>query len=326
MSGSHALVEAASLVEAREPFVLVTVVWRRGPSSGRQGYKAIVTSRGIASGWIGGACAEPTVIERARRCLETGVPELVMLGEGDTGESSQHGVASVPMACESDGALEVYMEPVLPPVRLVVVGRSPAVDALAAMGLALGWDAHVVDDGGVSEDHTVADIVSTKLDLGALVVDSASAVVVATQGHYDDIALAAALGTPAGYVGLVASPKRASSVLENLRRDGLDEGQIDRVHAPAGLDLGSVEHTEIAASIIADLVARRVRGELDLVIADTAAVQVATDPICGMTVHVADAKYHSLHDGVDYWFCASGCKRAFDADPVAALAPQDPSG
>ena len=313
------MVEAAGLIEARDPFVLVTVVWRRGPSSGRAGYKAIILPDGTIRGWIGGACAEPTVIERARACLESGEPELLFLGDGpgvDGRESSE--LTVVAMACESDGALEVYMEPIVPPVRVVAIGRSPAIDALASMAVALGWDAIVIDDGGRVEEHDRPELVRPKLDLAEVVVDRATAVVVGTQGHYDDLALAEALKTDAGYIGLVASAKRAASVLAQLRSDGVGEDVLSRVHAPAGLDLGPLENRQIAASIIADLVAREARRELR---GSTSAPRrdAAIDPICGMTVFPDEARYHSVHEGRDYWFCASGCKRAFDANPAAAL-------
>ncbi|HEU5083777.1 MAG TPA: XdhC family protein [Acidimicrobiales bacterium] len=318
---ARVLEEAAALVAARQPFVLVTVVGRRAPSSGRTGGRAIVLPDGTVRGWIGGACAEPTVLAEARASLGSGETVLLRLGEGGPAPDMGEHVHHVAMACESDGALDILLEPVVPAVRLVVVGRSPAVDALAAMGAALGWDPVVVDEGGDPASHANPSIVRTKLDLDTVVTDPACAVVVATQGHYDDLALAAALATPAGYIGLVASARRAATVREHLRDDGHDDAALARIEAPAGIDLGSTEHVEVAASVIADLVRRRAAGELALDGgAAPAAPTMAIDPICGMTVDPAEAKYHSLHDGTDFWFCASGCKRAFDADPEAALA------
>ena len=311
------LAEALELREQRVPYVLATVVWRRGPSSGRQGSKAVVLADGTVRGWLGGACAEPSVLRHARECLETGQPALLFLGQPDEldGRSSD-GVRRVAMACESEGALEVYLEPHRPEPQLVAVGRSPAVDALAEVAIALGWRATIIDDGGQPEEHRRPDIVRTKLDLEGLGIDGATAVVVATQGHYDDLALEAALAEAPGYVGLVASPKRAAAVIEHLVERGVAPADASRVQAPAGLDLGAVANAEIAVAVMADLVARRARGEL-AGSASAAAPQraEATDPVCGMTVLVDDAKYHTVHDGADYWFCAPGCLRAFSADP-----------
>ena len=316
------LAEAVELTEHRVPYVLATVVWRRGPSSGRQGSKAVVLADGTVRGWLGGACAEPSVVRHARQCLETGEPALLFLGQPDELDGrSQEGVRSIAMACESEGALEVYLEPHRPEPQVIVVGRSPAVDALAEMALALGWGAAIIDDGGNPDEHTRPGLVRTKLDLSGLGVDGATAVVVATQGHYDDLALEAALASGAGYMGLIASEKRASTVLDHLRSRGVVAAELDRVQAPAGLDLGAVANAEIAVAVMADLVARRARGELMATGPSPVPARAeAIDPVCGMTVLVGDAKYHTMHEGADYWFCAPGCQRAFGSDPQTFLA------
>ena len=313
------LAEAVELTTQRVPYVLATVVWRRGPSSGRQGSKAVVLADGTVRGWLGGACAEPSVVRHARECLQTGQPALLFLGQPDELDGrSQEGVRSIAMACESEGALEVYLEPHRPEPQVIVVGRSPAVDALAEMAVSLGWGATVIDDGGNPAEHTRPELVRTKLDLSGLGIDGATAVVVATQGHYDDLALKAALACDAGYVGLIASERRAATVLDHLRSRGATSAELDRVHAPAGLDLGAVANAEIAVAVMADLVARRARGELVTGRSNETPARVeAIDPVCGMTVVVDDAKYHTVHEGSDYWFCAPGCLRAFESHPAA---------
>ena len=317
------LAEAVELTTHRVPYVLATVVWRRGPSSGRQGSKAVILADGTVRGWLGGACAEPSVVRHARDCLESGQPALLFLGQPDELDGrSQEGVRQVAMACESEGALEVYLEPHRPEPQVIVVGRSPAVDALAELAVAIGWQATVIDDGGNLDEHTRPELVRTKLDLSEFIIDRATAVVVATQGHYDDLALEAALASDAGYVGLIASQKRAATVLDHLGSRGVSAAELDRVQAPAGLDLGAVANAEIAVAVMADLVARRARGELVATGPGSAPPRAeAIDPVCGMTVLVDDAKYHTVHEGADYWFCAPGCKRAFESDPQSFLAP-----
>lgn len=264
--------------------------------------------------------------------------------------------------CASKGALEVYLEPHLPKPLVIAVGRSPAVDALATMAQAVGWEARVVDDGGDPASHSAPELVST--DIAAVLnpsaagsaapdsaaphyvaPDGATAVVVATQGHYDEEALRAALASDAGYVGLVASRERAASVLKWLAEAGVSDLDLARVHAPAGADLGQVSHAEIAVCVLADLVERRARGELMVRVAPDAAASgdavsrvtappaatpdaagfrqtasaapaagFATDPVCGMTVTVATARYRFVHDGIDYFFCCVACHDTFSAD------------
>jgi xanthine dehydrogenase accessory factor len=329
------LAEAVRLMQDRRPFALATVVWRRAPSSGHVGSKGIVLDDGRVHGFIGGACAEPAVIRESLDALADGRPRLVFLGPADElaaeepsdlspQESRIGGIRdaktrAVPMACDGEGALEVYIEPFLPAPQLVAVGRSPAVHALTVQARTLGWDVAVIDDGGRVLEHPYPELVRTSLDLSELGIGPSTAIVIATQGHYDDLALRAALATDAGYIGVVAAEKRASSIVQLLREDGASDEQVARVHAPAGLDLGAVDNAEIAVAVLADLVARRAAGQLRRVVPATVRRE-AIDPVCGMIVFVDDAKYHTVHDAVDYWFCTSGCQRAFERDPASFVA------
>jgi xanthine dehydrogenase accessory factor len=306
---------AADYVRERRPFVLATVVWRRAPSSGRTGSKAIVLLDGTVQGWLGGACAEPTVVREALAALGDGQPRLLFLGPADEfGNQARAGTRVFPMACDNEGALEVYVEPFVPAPQVVVVGRSPAVHALTIQARALGWDVMVVDDGGHPDEHPVPELVRTTLDFTGLGIGPSSAIVIATQGHYDDQALRAALATDAGYVGVVAAEKRASTLLQRLAEDGAEDAALARVHAPAGLDLGSIDHVEIAVAVLADLVARRAAGQLQPVVGE-ARRREAVDPVCGMTVFVDDAKHHAVFASTDYWFCSEACRRAFEREP-----------
>ncbi len=307
---------AAELSKRGEPFVLATVVWRRAPSSGKEGATALISPDGRVRGWLGGACAEPTVIREALRALADGTPRLLFLGAPEELEArGRQGVVTIPIACQSEGALEVYVEPVVPQPHLVVIGRSPAVAALAAMAGALGWRAIVVDDGGDPADYPAAGQVVTSLDLQEAGVTERSWIVVATQGHYDEDALERALATPAGYVGLIASRNRAKAVTGYLRDRGVSEEALARVHAPAGLDLGRVSHEEIAVAIMAELVRDRAAGGQEGVPSPSLRHE-AVDPVCGMAVDVAAARHRSTHDGRTYYFCSAGCRERFEADPA----------
>jgi len=315
---------SSELAANGEPFVLATVVWRRSPSSGKEGSTALIRRDGSVRGWLGGACAEPTVVREALRALDEGESRLLFLGSPE--ELPQHqrdGVIGVPIACQSEGALEVYVEPFLPKPHLVVVGRSPAVDTLARLGRAMDWETVVVDDGGSLQDHPDAERVVTSLNLSLAGVRADSFVVIATQGHYDEDALERALESPAGYVAMVASRRRAGAVRGYLRDRGVTEESLTRVRTPAGLDLGATTHEEIAVAILAEMVAQRAAArasERTAAPAATETVHEAIDPVCGMVVDVATARQRSVHDGRTYYFCSAGCRAAFEADPAASLA------
>jgi xanthine dehydrogenase accessory factor len=314
---------AASLHKQHRPFVVATVVWSRSPSSGKAGGTAIIEQDGTVHGWIGGACAEPAVVREARRVMNDGESRLMYLGPADELDgSARDGVMTIPIACASEGALEVFMEPVLPQPHIVVVGRSPGVKTLVRLLLALDWRATAVDDGGDPGEWPAGVAVHTSLDSWeAAGVDDVTGVVVATQGHYDEPALEAALRSPAPYLGLVASATRAPAVLGYLRDRGFSEADVARIDTPAGIDLGHVEHREIAVAILAELVRRRaaglVRGAAEIEASAPAEPATAIDPVCGMTVDVAGARFVSEHETGNVYFCCPACKKIFEDEPAA---------
>lgn len=320
MDGWDVLERARELSERGEAFVLATVVWRRGPSSGKEGCRAVISASGQVFGFIGGACAEPVVVREARHILAEGVPRLVFLGTPDELEAVavREGISYVPMSCQSEGALEIYIEPVVPKPHLVVVGRSPMVETLVEMGQAIGWRTVLVDpDGGSTENHPSAQRVVSKLDFNEAGVDDRSLVVVATQGHHDEEAVEQALLAGPAYIGLVGSRPRAKSVLEFLESRGMSKETLARVKVPAGLDLGRVSHREIAVGVLAELVKLRAAGEIAKGVSpEVAKVAEAVDPVCGMTVDVESARHKVDYDGTTYYFCAPGCARAFKKDPA----------
>jgi xanthine dehydrogenase accessory factor len=260
--------------------------------------------------------------------MDEGVPRVVFIGRAEelAGED-RDGTILVPISCQSEGALKIFIEPVPRGPDLVIIGRSPMVHTLAAMANALGWRTTVVDDNGHPEDWSEPDRMLPALDLQAAGVGTRTAVVVATQGHYDEEALEQAVATDAGWLGVVASQRRAASLLDHLRSRGVAEDTLKRVNAPAGLNLGHVSHEEIAVAILAELVQFRAAGGLQAG-ADAATAPVRTeavDPVCGMTVQVAGARHRLERGGQTFYFCCAGCLRTFEASQEET-GHGDPSG
>ena len=307
MDGWEILKQAGELERRGQAFALATVVWRQGPSSSQLGSRAIITASGELRGWIGGACAEPAVIREARQAITEGTPRLLLLGSTERmGAEVPEGVSVVPIACQSEGALEVYVEPVLPAPHLVIVGRSPMAHTLADLARALGWRATLID----GPDFSAAD------------AGERSLVVVATQGHGDEEAVAEAVAARPAYLGMVGSRKRGAAVLGYLADRGVPAGQLARVRVPVGLDLGKTTHQEIAVAILAELVQLRAAGALGggkATGSAAARTASAVDPVCGMTVTAAASGRPLEHEGVTYWFCGAGCRSAFEKDPGAYL-------
>jgi xanthine dehydrogenase accessory factor len=309
--------QAADLSRRGEEFALATVVWRQAPSSGQIGSRAIITAAGQLYGWIGGACAEPVVLREAARVIESREPRLLFLGTTDAPMSGlPEGMLYVPMSCQSEGALQIYVEPVVPALDLVVVGGSPMTTTLADLARTLGWKARVIEAAELSS----ADLTERSI------------VVIATQGHGDEEAVATSVNAAPLFVGLVASRKRGETVLAYLAERGVPQHLLDRVSTPVGLDLGRTSHQEIAVAVLAELVQRRAAGELTVrsttsgaatPVAASSVVERAVetiDPVCGMTVDVSPKNHPVDHDGTTYYFCCVRCSDSFAADPQRYLA------
>jgi xanthine dehydrogenase accessory factor len=305
VNGWDVIEQAAELARRGEEFALATVVWRQGPSSGQTGSRAIVTAAGEVHGWIGGACAEPSVIREAQRSIVEREPRLLLLGTPEQFGAVPDGMTVIPIACQSDGALQVYIEPVLSSPSLVVVGGSPMASTLCELAKAIGWHADLVD----------------RADLPGAGIDARSVVVVATQGHGDEEAMEQVVAAGPAYVGLVASRRRGEAVLGYLADRGVAPELLDRVRVPAGLDLGHTSHREIAVAVLAELVQLRAAGALHVEGTPGAAAPgqppTALDPVCGMTVPADGTSRPFEHGGVTYYFCSAGCRSTFERDPAA---------
>jgi xanthine dehydrogenase accessory factor len=309
IDGWRMIEKASELARQGVEFALATVVWRQAPSSGHQGARAIITADGEIHGWIGGACAEPVVIREAQRVIEGRQPRLIMLGAPDQFGELPEGMMFVQMSCQSEGALELFIEPVLSSPQLLVVGRSPMATTLVDLATALGWRAGLID----SADFTTAG------------VDARSVVVIATQGHGDEEAVEQAVAGRPAFVGLVASRKRGEAVLGYLADRGVSKELLDQVQVPVGLDLGHTSHPEIAVAVLAELVQLRANGALNPQPAEepashTVAVAMPTgtaiDLVCGMTVPADRTSRPFQYEGETYYFCCPGCRVAFEKDPA----------
>jgi xanthine dehydrogenase accessory factor len=325
------LEKANEFKSAGRPFAIATVVWVERPTSAKPGAKAIIAEDGELSGWVGGSCAEPTVRREAHKALEDGQSRLVRICPPEKrGVLPQEGVSEVTMTCVSGGTLEIFIEPYLVQPQLVVIGHQAIAQALASLGMDMGYPVTVLGLDVTAERFPRADRLIPSLDYSQLQLRSNACVVVASHGNYDEEALAAALQMDAAYVALVASKSRAQAVLDYLRESGVPEERLQKVKYPAGLDIGATTPEEIALSILAEIVQsrrRRLEGpgaEVGVIHEHLPEATVysemeATDPVCGMIVEIATAQFKTEYNGQTYYFCARGCQRSFEAEPEKYL-------
>lgn len=318
----------AALRRAGRPFAVATVVSRRAPVSAHLGDRAIVHADGRMEGYVGGACSREIIRAQALEALRTRSARLVSI-QSDAREEAGDGREriAVPMTCASEGAVDVYVEPIVRLRQLVVAGATPVADALVRLGRAMRYDVVRVVEGDERRDveaeaAALGAAVATLDTLDAVLREALAhggecAAVVASQGHYDEPALGAMLGSGAPYVGLVASRKRGATVrawLAEQRTPGLD-----RLRSPAGLDLGGRAAEEVALSILAEIVQTAVVTDPVSAPASSPPVEKAIDPVCHMEVAIAGAKHTADVGGMTYYFCCGGCRTRFVAEPERYL-------
>jgi xanthine dehydrogenase accessory factor len=284
----------------RVPFVHARVVLAERPTSAKPGDEAIVLADGTIVGFVGGQCAIATVRNQGLEVLASGRSALIRIAP--TPEAAQPGKTVVHNPCQSGGTLEIFMEPVLPAPVIQILGSSPIAMALAALGSTMGYETYSFESpvgdspAGAAPDLAIVD-----------------AVVAASHGDGEEAILEAAVRANVPYVGLVASRKRGTAVLETL---DLDADQKARIHTPAGLDISARTPEEVAVSILAEIIATRT-GPKEVLAASL--IATATDPVCHMDVAMVPTSLHADIDGETWWFCCAGCQERFTADPQRFL-------
>jgi xanthine dehydrogenase accessory factor len=315
------LKQLSGLVAKGETFAVATVVRCQPPTSGKPGDKAIIYADGKLWGWIGGGCAQPVVIREALKALADGKPRLVRISP--TAESAEEGIVDYTMTCHSGGALDIYIEPMLPGPHVVILGRSPVARTLAKLGRAVGYAVSIVAPEPDAQDFADAglDLIHAKdFSLGQIKITPQTYLVIATQGEDDETALERAVGSGAAYIAFVASKVKAAKVVDYLRERGVGSERLNQVRAPAGLNIGAASPEEIAVSILAEIVQVR-RGKVEPNHKESALSSpvIATetkDPVCGMMVNTEEAVYKSEYQTRWFYFCCPGCKQRFDKEPV----------
>ena len=258
----------AQMKAAERAFVLATVVRTVSVTAAKAGAKAIIAPDGtIVAGWIGGGCARGAVLKAAREALADGVPRMVsvqpedLLAElGVKAGESREGVRFAANFCPSQGTMDIFVEPVLPHPSLVIFGASPVALSLAAQARTLGYHVTLAAPAADRPAAVEADALVDGFALGEL-HQAKRFVVVSTQGKGDEAALRAALAIDAAYHAFVGSRRKMAALRDKLIAQGMGASALDRVKAPAGLDLGAISPEEIAMSILAEITLERRRGQ-----------------------------------------------------------------
>ncbi len=249
----------SDLRKSNKEFCVATIVRTEAATSAKAGAKAVITREGEIKGFVGGACVQTALKRTASVVLKEGVPRLIRVKPKIEVNNNMDldGVELHGSSCPSGGTVDFFVEPMLLAPHLVVCGASPVTLALAELGACMGYR---VTAASLAEDHPVSKRPEQNHDgfnLTSLKIGPNDFVVVATQGKRDREALTSALLSNADYVAFVGSQKKTTVLKSQLLEQGISEKQLQRLSAPAGLDIHAIEPVEIAVSIIGEIVLHR---------------------------------------------------------------------
>jgi len=234
-----------------EPLALATVIQVQAPTSARPGDKALVSAAGIADGWVGGGCVQPSVVKAARTVLQSGRNCLLRVAPNGTW-SEVDGVADFSSHCLGEGSLLVFVESLNAQPRLCVLGNSAVAHSLALQAVHMDFKVTLCG-GDVSALDCPAQL-QCESDFNAVDADY---IVVATQGQQDRKAIDAALACERASIQMVVSEKKLQGLKARLKNDAYTDEQLMRIQGPAGLRIGAKLPAEIALSVLAELVQLR---------------------------------------------------------------------
>jgi len=250
----------------REPYAQAVVTKTEGSTLAKVGFKILISHDGrIVGGSLGGGCPEGPIIEVARRAMKDGAPRLIRVHLVDV-EGEIQGTLGEPKEDEiyvetnCGGTLEVFVEPIMPAERLVIVaqgGKDDVEEALVHLARALGFEVVVVDPVPQLQEKPDYLIEAADIDPGTLPLGSHDSVVVLTKGERDIPILEALSRTSARFVGLLASRHRLRKDLDELQSRGVGQAFLESLHAPIGLDIGAKTPAELALAILADVIATK---------------------------------------------------------------------
>lgn len=224
--------------------------------------------------------------------------------------------------------MEIYIEPYLPAPQLIVCGASPAAEALVKIGAAVGFNVVLIDPSATKERFSAADMIFPQIEPAKLGAVRERYAVVATNGNWDEEAIKALLPVSPVYLGLIASKKRFQQIRKDLRDGGVAPEKLDLIKCPAGIDMPARTFSEVALSIIAEIITLRRSQEKKAAgsrgSAELSTYPLVVDPVCHMKVDPQATAVSFLYGGVTYYFCNPHCKNSFEKDPRKYLPTEAP--
>lgn len=250
MSVPKDILDLVNAVKAKgEAVAVATVIRTDAATAVKAGARAVITSDGtLSGGWMCGEAACDAVLRATRQALADGQPRLIRV-RPERGSAVRPGL----------GAMDIFVEPMLPRPVLAIFGASPVAVALSDLARRMGFFVAVcapaADHGAFPEADRLVEGFTPPTEFGGDLY-----LVIATQGAGDHAALLATVRLRAKYFAVVGPRRKVDSLKRDLAGDGVAAQDLEKIRAPAGLDIGAITPEEIALSIVAEMVEIRRRG------------------------------------------------------------------
>lgn len=238
--------------------VLCTVIKSEGSTPRHVGSKMLVYSDGKFTGTVGGGELESRVIKAALESLKSGDAQILSYAMSDPSRGD-------PGVC--GGTVEVFVEPILPPAMIVVIGAGHVGKAVVHLAKWLGFRVAVSDDREefCNPKSVPGADAYYPVEMGKLTeqlkINRRTFIVITSRGsNIDAKGLPSLLNTDAAYIGVIGSKRRWLTTVKALKEQGVSEEKVSRVHSPMGLELNAETPEEIAVSIMAEVLMVRDKG------------------------------------------------------------------
>jgi xanthine dehydrogenase accessory factor len=228
-------------IEHNEPAALATIVEVTGSAPAPVGAKMLIWPDGRTTGTVGGGTLEQAIIDDAQAALSESQSRFSSYSLREDGQDS------VGMLC--GGEVQVFIEVYSAPPTLLLIGGGHVGQPLAEMARQVGFRVEIVDID--PERRSVEELANFPISQDTYIV------IMTAEANADEEALRLVVETPAAYIGMIGSRRKVAIILEHLRDAGIDEDALTRVRAPIGLNLGGQTPSEIALSVVAEMVAVR---------------------------------------------------------------------
>lgn len=239
--------QLTAAIESQTPCVLASVIYTANSTSATVGDKAILTTDGKMTGWVGGGCCQSVVKKMASHVLADNQSRVIRICPENEYIDTMR---CYPSHCPSEGTVDIFLEPIANQPAIHLYGNTPTAQSITTysneLSIPVIWrqlpETYVQAQADNPENIPANDI---------------HIAIVATQGQNDIAALQHALSHNAQHILLIASHKKTTALKAELNSLGACATAVQHIMAPAGIDIGAVSGPEIALSIMANVVSLR---------------------------------------------------------------------